>query len=60
MTRSTGKQTDPMFRRQRASKAARASHGLAAHVRAIVAKATELTAEQREQLALALARGGKP
>jgi hypothetical protein len=59
-TPSTGKQADPAYRRDRASKAGRAAHSLAAHVRAIVAKAAELTGEQREQLALALDRGGKP
>jgi hypothetical protein len=56
----TGKLADPEFRRERASKAARASHSLGAHVRAIVAKADDLTAEHRRELALMLAEGPKP
>lgn len=57
---TTGKQADPKFRRERASKAARASHALAAHVRAVVAKAAELDPEQRKQLALALVEERRP
>jgi hypothetical protein len=50
VTTWTGKLADPAFRRARATKAARASHSLGAHVRAIVARAPELTDEQRDQL----------
>jgi hypothetical protein len=56
MTATTGKLADPEFRRERASNAARASHSLAAHVRAVVAGAAELSDDEREQLALAAER----
>jgi hypothetical protein len=45
VTRTVGDLTDPEFRRERASKAARASHSIDAHVRAIAAGADQLTAE---------------
>lgn len=47
---SSGKLADPEFRRERASKAARAAHTIDAHIRAIVRSAPGLTAEQAEKL----------
>jgi hypothetical protein len=43
ITRTVGDLTDPDFRRERASKAGRASHSVDSHVRAIAARAAELT-----------------
>lgn len=45
ITRTVGDLTDPDFRRERASKAGRASHSVDSHVRAIAARAGELTPE---------------
>ncbi len=45
ITRTVGDLTDPEFRRERASKAARARNSIDAHIRAIAASAAELTAE---------------
>lgn len=45
-----GKLADPAFRRERAQKAAHASHSLDAHIRAVVDAAPALTAEHVERL----------
>jgi hypothetical protein len=50
----SGRLADPEFRRQRARKAAHASHNIDAHIKAIVDRAPELSAEQRDRLALLL------
>ena len=54
---TSGKLADPAFRAERASKAARASHSLDAHIRAVADRAPELTPAQRERLALLLHPG---
>jgi hypothetical protein len=55
----TGKLADPAWREERARKAANARTTLDAHVKAVVDRAPDLTAEQREKLELILgaARG---
>lgn len=60
MTKSTGVQADPQFRRERASKGGKAKHSLDAYVRAVVARAPELTAEHRGQLAELLQPYARP
>jgi hypothetical protein len=56
----TGKLADPQFRRARASKAARASHSVDAHIRALVDAWPPLTPQQRETLRLILHPGEAP
>jgi hypothetical protein len=51
---TSGKLADPVFRVERARKAAQASHGADAHIRALVNAAPPLTAEQRAKLAVLL------
>lgn len=53
--RVVGDLSDPEFRRERAIKAARASHSIDAHIRAIVNRSAELTAEHAAILRLLLA-----
>lgn len=50
----TGKNADPGFRHDRARKAALARESLDNYVRKLVDRAPELTAEQRDRLALLL------
>ena len=50
----TGKLADPEFRRERARRAALASHSVDANIRRLVDAAPPLTAEQRDKLALLL------
>jgi hypothetical protein len=50
----TGKLTDPAWRHERARKAALARTSTDAHIRALVAAAPPLTAEQRAKLAALL------
>jgi hypothetical protein len=52
-----GKLADPAFRRDRARNAAVARTTLEAHIRAVADRAPELTAAQRERLALLLHPG---
>ncbi len=54
---SAGKLADPQFRHERARKAALARTSLDAHIKAVAARAPELTPAQREQLALLLHPG---
>lgn len=56
-TEYNGKLADPGFRHQRAVKAARARTTVDAHVRAVVARAPELTDEQRSELRRVLSGG---
>ncbi|MBM2620167.1 hypothetical protein JIG36_32100 [Actinoplanes sp. LDG1-06] len=53
-----GKLADPEFRRERARKAAAARTTLDSHIRAIVDRAPELTAEQAATLRAALGEPG--
>jgi hypothetical protein len=48
----TGKNADPEFRRERAIHAALTRNTLDHHVKAIVDRAPELSAEQRDKLAV--------
>jgi hypothetical protein len=52
-----GKLADPDFRTKRAQKAALARTTISAHVKALVDRAPELTAEQRDRLAAILRAG---
>ena len=53
----TGKLADPEFRRQRAARASAAAHTLDTYIQRVVDRAPELTAAQRERLALLLHPG---
>ena len=50
----SGRLADPQFRHQRAQKAARTRTTLAHYINSIVARAPELTPEQRDRLATIL------
>jgi hypothetical protein len=54
----TGKLADPEFRRQRAARASAAAHTLDVYIKRVVDRAPELTAAQRERLAVLLNPGG--
>lgn len=56
---TSGKLADPEFRAQRARKAGAASHGLSAHVRAVVRNAGRLTPEDAELLRSLLPAPGR-
>jgi hypothetical protein len=51
---NSGKLADPEFRSQRARDAALASHGIGAHVRAVVRGKDLLTGEQRAEIRAAV------
>jgi hypothetical protein len=53
-TERIGPLSDPAVRRERARRAGLASHSLDCYVRKLVARAPELTNEQRDKLALLL------
>lgn len=57
MPGAIGKLSDPVFRHERARKAANARTSADYHIKAIAARAPELTAAQLEKLALILNPG---